>query len=60
MPYTVKARAVANHITAETAAQALRKAKALAALGHTVKIVDPGKPMSVAMLELAVREKRIA
>jgi hypothetical protein len=57
--YTIKARAVASHIKADTATQALRKAKALVALGHSVTILTPENEfMSVAALEVAVKEKR--
>jgi hypothetical protein len=59
MPYTLRLEGMPFHISADTATEALRKAKALEALGRKVVVHGPeGEPVDLQMLELAVRANR--
>jgi hypothetical protein len=59
MPYSLHLEGMPSHISADTAVEAVRKAKALVALGRKVAVHGPeGEPVELQMLELAVRGNR--
>jgi hypothetical protein len=60
MTYTVTLTEHGFSISAPTASEAVRKAKALAALGKQVVITDAeGEPIDLRSLELVVRKKKL-
>lgn len=61
MSYTIKMEGMPSYISADSAAQAVRKAKALEVLCRVVMISGPnGAPVSLKALEADVKRKRIA
>lgn len=60
LAFTVTLTALGLSISAPTASEAVRKAKALTALGKDVAITDPdGEVVDLRALELVVRKKKL-
>lgn len=61
MPFTIIILERGVEVIADTAAEAVAKAKALRALGRSLTVKGPeGEPVDLEMLELAVRGKKLA
>lgn len=61
MVYSILLTAIGISISADSAAEAVRKSKALFALGRLNRITGHnGEPLELRSLELAVRERRLA